>query len=206
MNHAKLLLSLSMALALAGCGSLGGPKTAVRIYAPATAITADAAWPRADWQLSVGVQSANGLLDATTIAVRPTPDVLQTYKGARWADNAPDLLQTALIEGFEDSGKIASVTRFGGTGRGEFGLVLEVRAFETVYTEGRPEAVIEVQARLIRFRGGKVSSQRFRQAVPGAGADIDSMVSAFGLAMSALSTEVIGWTLVEGNRNRQEAE
>lgn len=201
MSRVSLLAAGAMLL-LGGCAAIGGPKTEVKVYAPATSITADPAWPQAGWSLSIGVQAANQMLDSARIAVRPTPDRFQAYKGALWADNAPDLLQTALVEGFEDSGKIAAVGRFGGGNRGDFGLVLEVRAFETVYDGDRPEAVIEAQASLVRLRGGRgvVASKRFRQAVPGAATDLDSMVSAFGQAMSALSTDIIGWTLVEGER------
>ena len=201
MSRVSLLAAGAMLL-LGGCAAIGGPKTEVKVYAPATAITADPSWPSADWSLSVGVQAANQMLDSSRIAVRPTPDRFQTYKAAAWADSAPDLLQTALVEGFEDSGKIAAVGRFGGGGRGDFGLVLEVRAFETVYRGDQPEAVIEAQATLFRLRGGRdvVASRRFRQAVPGAAPDLDSMVAAFGQALSALSTEAVGWTLVEGER------
>ena len=201
MSRVHLIPAVGLALLLlAGCGSIGGPRTEVRVFSPTAKIQADPAWPKADWQVSVGVQSASRLLDSTAIAVRPTPNVLQTYKGARWADTAPELLQTTVVEGFEDAGRIAGVTRFGGGGRGDFGLLLEIRSFETIYAGGAPEAVIEVQARLVQFRGRASASQRFRRAVPGAGADIDSMVAAFGQALSQLSADVIGWTLAEGNR------
>jgi cholesterol transport system auxiliary component len=201
MSRVSLLVAGAMLL-IGGCAAIGGPKTEVKVYAPATAVTADPAWPAVDWSLAVGVQAANQMLDSPRIAVRPTPDRFQAYKGAMWADNAPDMLQTALIEGFEDSGKISAVGRFGGGNRGDFGLLLEVRAFETVYTGDKPAAVIEAQASLYRLRGGRgvVATKRFRQAVPGAATDLDSMVSAFGQAMSGLGTEVVGWTLVEGER------
>lgn len=201
MSRVSLLVAGAMLL-IGGCAAIGGPRTEVKVYAPATAITADPAWPVAGWSLAIGVHAANQMLDSARIAVRPTPDRFQAYKGAAWADNAPDMLQTALIEGFEDSGKIAAVGRFGSGNRGDFGLLLEVRAFETVYRGDQPEAVIEAQASLFRLRGGRgvVATKRFRQTVAGAAADLDSMVSAFGQATSAISTEVVGWTLVEGDR------
>lgn len=200
MSRAPLTLAVAAALLLAACGSIGGPKTDVTVYAPVTAVQVDPSWPQADWHLTVGMNAANQMLDTARIAVRPTPSELQTYKGASWADNAPDLLQTAIVEGFEDSGKITSVTRFGGGGRGDVGLVMELRAFETDYASGAPEAVIELQARLVKFHGGGVAARRFRVAVPGAAPDTASMVEAFGKAMSQVTTEVVGWTLVEGNR------
>lgn len=196
------LLAAAAALLLGGCAAIGGPKTEVKVYSPTSSITSDPAWPAADWSLSIGVNAANQLLDSPRIAVRPTPNRFQAYKGAMWTDNVPELLQTALVEGFEDSGKITAVGRFGAYSRGEFGLVLEVRAFETVYSGDRPEAVIEVQAMLVRLRGGERApvTKRFRQVVPGTSPDLDAMVDSFGQAMSAISTQIVGWTLVEGDR------
>ncbi len=196
------LLGSACAALLAGCGSLGGPEVKVQVYSPETIVQPDPAWPQADWSLTVGTHAANQMLDSVKIAVRPTPNELQTYKGAAWADTAPELLQTSVVEAFEDSGRIASVSRFGGGGRGDVGLMLEVRAFETDYRSGAPEAVIELQARLVDFRGDGVATKRFRQAVPGTTADVPAMVDAFGGAMSAISRDVVGWTLAEGNRLR----
>lgn len=202
MSRASLITAGALAALLAGCGTIGGPKTEVKVYSPATAVTVDPAWPKADWSLSVGVQAANAMLDSPRIVVRPSANVVQTYKGARWADNAPDLLQTALVEAFEDSGRMRSVMRFGGgTLRGDYGLWLEVRQFESVYEGAAPQAVVEVQARLVKLRGGGlVATKRFRHAVPGRTPEVDDMVAAFGEAMSALGTDVVGWTLAEGTR------
>ncbi|WP_146908358.1 ABC-type transport auxiliary lipoprotein family protein [Arenimonas daejeonensis] len=196
------LLAAAASLLLGGCAAIGGPKTEVKVYAPTASITPDPAWPAADWSLSIGVTAANQMLDSSRIAVRPTPNRFQAYKGAMWTDSVPELLQTTLVEGFEDSGKITAVGRFGAYSRGEYGLVLEVRAFETVYTGDRPEAVIEVQAMLVRLRGGGRSpvTKRFRQVVPGTSPDLDSMVLSFSQALSNISTEIVGWTLVEGDR------
>lgn len=197
----RAIALLGASTLLAGCAAIGGPKTEVKVYAPASSVTVDPAWPAVGWQLSVGTSAANQMLDSSRIAVRPTPDRFQVYKGAAWADEAPELLQTALVEGFEDSGKLVSVGRFGGGARGDAGLLVEVRAFETVYVDGRPEAVIEVQARLFQFRGGgPVASKRFRQAIPGATPEVDDMVAAFGTAMSALTTDLVAWTLTEAHQ------
>jgi cholesterol transport system auxiliary component len=202
-----ILLASACAFAVTACGSLGGPKVAIKVYSPPTQVQVDPAWPMADWTLAVGTSSAVEALDSPRIAVRPTPNELQTYKGAAWADTAPDMLRAAVVEGFEDSGKIASVARFGGASgsdRSDLGLQLEIRAFETDYGSGAPEAVIEVQARLVDRRGDAFATKRFRRAVAGASAEIPAMVDAFGETMSQLTTDVVGWTLVEGNRLRAE--
>ncbi len=189
-------------LLLAGCTAIGGPKTEVSIYSPQTRIQADPAWPAVDWQLTVGTPDTHALLDSQRIAVRPTPDRLQTYKGARWADTAPELVQLALVEAFEDSGKIAAVSRWGG-GRGDFGLFTDLRSFETVYDGGTPKVVIEIQARLVKHRGGGglVAARRFRTEVSPSGPDIEPVVAAFGDALSQIGADIVGWSLVEGERS-----
>lgn len=196
----RVVAALALAAALAGCGSLGGPDIAVKVYSPQVRIVPDPSWPQADWQLSIATTAANAALDSNGIAVRPTPNELQTYKGAAWSDDAPNLLETAVVAAFEDSGKLAAVTRYGGGSRGDIGLVMEVRSFESVYAGATPEAVIEVQARLVDLGGDAVVSRRFRQAVPVSGVQVPQVVDAFGTAMSAVSKDIVGWTLVEGNR------
>ena len=205
MTRALRLIPLAGLVLLAGC-AIGGPKTEVSIYAPQARIQADAAWPTVDWQLTLGTPGAHALLDSQRIAVRPTPDRLQTYKGARWADTAPEMVQLALLEAFEDSGSIAAVSTWGG-GRGDFGLYTDLRAFETVYTGGQPKVVVEIQARLVKFRDGTglVAARRFRTEVAPAGADIEPVVAAFGDALAGINADIVGWTLTEGERALSEA-
>lgn len=201
----RRLLPLSLVLLLGGCLSLGGPATEVQVYAPAVRVAADPAWPAVDWSLSIGTPQANSLVDSQRIAVRPTPDRLQAYKGARWADTGPDMVQTALVQAFEDSGRITAVSRFGGGGsRGEYALVSELRAFETIYEGGQPRVVVDLQVRLLG-RGGVVAARRFRQEAAPATAQVEDVVAAFGDALAGVSGEVVGWALAEGERARAAA-
>ena len=163
----------------------------------------DAAWPTVDWTLTVAAAAGSQALDSSRIAVRPTPDELQTYKGAAWADDAPDLLETAVVAAFEDSGRLGSVSRYGGGSRGDFALILEVRAFESVYRGATPDAVIEVQARLVDLKNDAVASKRFLHTVPVSGVEVPQVVAAFGDAMSASSRDIVGWTLSQGQQLRE---
>ncbi len=195
MKRALPLIAIAL---LAGC-AIGGPKVEVRIYDPAVAVAADPAWPAADRSISIATPLANALLDSDRIAVRPTPDRLQTYKGARWADTAPELLQTALVRAFEDSGRFTAVTRAGGSGRrGDVTLFSELRHFETHYADGQPRVVVELQARLVG-RDGRIATKRFREEVAPATPEVDAVATAFGQAMASLSVELVAWSLAEGN-------
>lgn len=194
-------LGLAAAL-LAACSPLGGPRTEFRVFSPASTVMPDADWPDAGWNLTVMAVAANPVLDSPRVVVRPSAHQVQTYRGVRWADRSQELLETAVVQAFEDSGRLGAVGRMANTARGDFALFMEVRAFEIVYIGGQPEAVIEVQANLVQLRGGGVASRRFRHAVAGTSVEIEPMVEAFSEAMSAMSSEVVGWTLVEGNRLR----
>lgn len=206
MRPIRALAALAVVASLSGCGSLGGPDVAVQVYSPETRVVPDPAWPTVDWHLSVATFAGHQALDSSRIAVRPTPNQLQTYKGAAWADDAPELLETAVVEAFEDAGRLPSIVRYGGGSRGgDISLVMEVRAFESVYAGATPDAVIEVQARLTDVRGDGVATRRFRHAAPVSGVEVPQVVDAFGTAMSAISKDIVGWTLAEGERLRAAA-
>ena len=194
---------LSMALALLPACSILGKAEPIRILDPATRATADAAWPQARWSLLVLRPVAGQALDTERIVVRPQPGALQVYKGAAWSDTAPDLVQSTLLRGFEDSGRILSVARPGGAVRGDFQLATELRAFESVYAGALPHAQIELHARLIRVSDGTaVSAKTFVVATDATGTDVANVSDAFGAGLSQLSRDVVGWTLAEGNRTK----
>ncbi len=189
-------------MVLTGCGSLlGGSKTPARIYAPEVRVQPDPSWPKVNWQLSIGTPASSELLDSTHIAVQPAPGTMQVYKGAVWTDTAPELVQSTIVHAFEDSGRITAVSRFGGGLRGDFGLLLDLRAFQSVYRGGTPEATVELSAKLMHLRGNRVVAGRtFRKAVPAGGTAVDAINVAFGQALSAVASEVVGWTLIEGQK------
>ncbi|MFQ5958353.1 MAG: ABC-type transport auxiliary lipoprotein family protein, partial [Alphaproteobacteria bacterium] len=58
--------------------------------------------PHADWQLVVEIPVTAESLNTSRIAVRRDPLSLQYYKGARWTERAPVMVQTLLVESFEN--------------------------------------------------------------------------------------------------------
>jgi cholesterol transport system auxiliary component len=203
----RALVAGALLIALTGCLGLGGDKTTA-IYSPQVKIETKADWPTVTWPLMVNKPLASEALDSSGIAVRPTPGELQVYAGAQWADAAPDMLQTALVQGFEDSGKIASVGRQGTGLRGDFVLMLDLRHFESVYADSSrpPSAVIEVQAKLLVNPSSQVMATRtFRVSVPARDKDVPQVVDAFQGAMTDLVGQVVGWTLTTGQTVKAQA-
>lgn len=201
------LLPLALLLSLSACGIL--PKREpIQIYAPAHVDTiSHPDWPQANWSLLVAKPVASQLLDSERIGVRPTPGRVQVYQGASWSDSAPELLQTTLLRGFEDSQKILSVSRPGAGIRGQYQLLTELRSFESVYAEpGKPQAVIEVYAQLVHTADGQaVAARSFRETEPASGESVPAVVDAFSRGLDRLSTQVVGWTLSNGVRHEADA-
>jgi len=185
---------------VAACGVI--PKREpTAIFEPTHAASgAHAEWPQAQWSLLVAKPSASAMLDSDRIAVRPEAGVITVYKGAAWTDPAPDLVQTALLRRFEDSGKILSVARPGSGVRGQFQLQTDLRVFESAYTSpGRPEAQVEIYAKLVNAANGEVVAARtFRATEAASSENIGSVVDAFGAALGRATDQIVGWTLASG--------
>ncbi len=191
-------------LALAGCSLLaGGDRQSITIYAPQVRVQADPAWPQVDWQLAIAKPSAARLVDSPRISVRPTPGELEVYRGATWSQPATDLLEDTLLRGFEDSGRIDAVARIAAGIRSDYKLTTDVRRFEADYRGGDlPAATIELNAKLIHSLDQRVVAARtFVVAEPAASTDIPSVARAFETALDKVASELIGWTLLSGQRD-----
>jgi cholesterol transport system auxiliary component len=142
----RIAIVAAAAALSAGCfGSLKEPvpqPLVYRIEAPKVAAGAAVA---ADLKIDVG-QVAPGL-DSSGIATRWPGQRLDYVAGARWAEVLPQLLESALVESLQDSGRLRSVQGDFGRFRATHTLVVEVRRFEADYTSGGlPVAQVELTA------------------------------------------------------------
>src|SRR5207342_3237644 len=114
----------------------------ISVYEPsAPSASSQGEWPQANWSLLVPKPAASQLLDNDRIVVRPDSGEITVYKGAAWPETAPEMVQSAVLRRFEDSGRILSVARPGVGVRGDYQLQMDLRTFESKYTApGRPEA------------------------------------------------------------------
>jgi cholesterol transport system auxiliary component len=188
--------------ALAGCGSLlgGKQKDPTTTYAPVARAQAPAEWPTVRWELAI--QRALGArgADSLRIAVRPTPDELQVYKGAQWARSPSEMVEDAVLHTLEDSGRIAGVARQGSGMGSDYRLLLDVRRFEADYAgAATPAATIEVTAKLLHVPSQSLAGSRtFLQQQPTTDAAVPAVVAAFDAGLTRLATDIGGWTLATG--------
>jgi cholesterol transport system auxiliary component len=200
MSMQRTLVAMTLVFGLAGC-SLIPEKEPLALYSPAAKVAPDPAWPSVQWQLQIPRPLAPELVDSPRIVVRPAPGELQVYKGAVWAEPAPDLVQDAVLHAFEDSGRIG-VARRGSGVAGDYELLLDLRRFDSDYAGGAaPRAEVEITAKLIANRSNTVIANRtFRQSAQADGTAVGSVAQAFDSALGAVVADIVGWTLVEGQR------
>jgi cholesterol transport system auxiliary component len=187
-----LILAAAAALA-AGCfGGLKNEVAAPRIYrVNAPAIEPGAAMPA---DLSVVVERTAPGLEGDGIAGRWPDGRLDYVAGARWAGQVARMLQSALVESFQDSGRLRSVQgdvgRFGATHT----LVIEVRRFEADYTGGGlPVAQVEFAVTLGRNSDREVIASFVSAASEGAAENRQSsLVAALDAAFARATAELSG--------------
>jgi len=200
------LLPVALIASLGACSLLGSSeRSAVTIYSPVVSIQADPGWPTVDWQLVLVKPSAARVIDSPRINVRPTPAELEVYKGVSWAQPATDMLDDAMVRGFEDSGRIAGVARSTTGIRADYKLALDIRRFEADYRgQPTPTALIEVNAKLIHVIDQRVVADRtFRQEQPVSGTAVAEVARAMEQGLKGVTTEVVGWTLLSGQADHQ---
>ena len=205
----RLSFALPLLFALGGCSILGGKqKEPTTLYAPDPRVQADPSWPSVDWQLSISNPEAARMVDSLRIAVRPSPEEVQVYKGASWAKMPTDMVEDAVLRALEDSGKIPAVARQGSGIAADYKLVMDLRRFESDYSgSATPNAVIELNVKLLHSAGGQdvVASRTFVQSVPAASTAVSDVVDAFNRGLGQVAHDVAGWTLVSGDAHQRAA-
>ena len=82
---------------------------------------------------------------------------------------------------------------------------MDVRRFEADYRGGSlPAATLEISATLLdNSRQRSVAHHTFTRVQPAAATDVASVAHAFDQALAAVATDIAGWTLVQGQADRQ---
>jgi cholesterol transport system auxiliary component len=192
------------ALVLAGCGSLIGPSSPpAQIYLLEPALgPVDA--PTVSWQLAVGVPTCNSSLDSQRIAIYRGA-IMDYYADAQWPDEAPDLVQSLLVEAFEKSGHISAVARNSDGLRSDYLLQLELRDFEARYDvpDVAPTVVVSMVARMLKSPGHEVVGLlNVSHQARASENKIPAAIDAFNQATAATLEEIVAWALhVPGGAN-----
>jgi cholesterol transport system auxiliary component len=200
-QRAKLVIACMFILMVGGCLSLIKEPDPITIYSLHANSSQNQQGPSVAWSLTIIRPNSSSFLDSNRIAVRPEANVLQVYKGANWSDSLPDLIQAELVESFENSGKIKTVSRQSSGVPAEVALLLDIRQFESVYTTGqkKPNVQIQIHAKLLEYPSNRViSSKTFNTNMATNSKDIPDVVQAFETGLNTINQEIVAWTLTSG--------
>jgi cholesterol transport system auxiliary component len=182
----------ALTLCLAACaGSVFGPDpvptfdlTAPRLVHAETA---------ARGQLVVSEPSALSILDSDRIVVRSAGDQVAHLANAQWSDRLPRLLQSRLVEALENAGHARPVGTPDDRFSADYQLVTELRAFE-ISVVSVPVAQVEIAAKVVTDRGGKILASRvFRASVPARSSSGPDAVAALDEAFQQVATALVQW-------------
>jgi cholesterol transport system auxiliary component len=193
--------ALTAAFAASACQGLipGASRDPPRLYEVTPKSTFDPALPRVRSQLVVETPESAAGLQTSRIAVKQKPTTLDYYARSEWTDLAPRLVQTKLIESFENSGKIVSVGREGSGLRSDYILKSELRHFEAqLYDSEKPLIRVVVNVKLVRMPAREIVANRsFERTQKVDVAEIDKLVEGFDEALGGVLKRVVEWTIRE---------
>lgn len=199
-----------MAAGLTACGgvSLLGPTgPPPNVYDLSPKSTFDEPLPTVDWQLTVEEPTASRALDTDRISVRPTAFEVGYLSGARWSDRAPRMIQTRLVESFENSDHIVAVGRQTIGLRGDYNLKSELREFQAEFfdDEDGPSVLVRMNFKIIQMPSADIiASTTFsrRESLPDR--NMSSIIAAFDDALGGVMKRAVQWTLITTEEYRQE--
>lgn len=186
-------------LCLSGCGALIESEPPPDLFSLTPKSTFPDTMPMVDWQLVIEEPIAARGLDTSRIAVRPSPTQLKYVAGSRWTNRAPKMVQTLLVESFENSDKIIAVGRQAIGLRSDYNLKTELREFQAEYYNGDKIGLVRVRlnAKLIRQPQQEIiASRNFERVVEPEDEGMQAIVEAFDRALGGVIKRLVEWTLV----------
>jgi cholesterol transport system auxiliary component len=185
-------------LAIAGCSGLLGGGAPTHLYRLTPKSTYPPNLPHRSVQLLVDVPLAPAGLDTSRIALSRSPVSIDYFADSEWTDRAPLLVQTAILQSFENSKAITAIDRESVGLRADFILKSEIRHFEAVYdsSSGPPETWVAINARLVDPASRDVVAQSsFERHQRASANDVPSIVTAFDEALGGVMKEIVVWTV-----------
>lgn len=178
----------------------GGPGPNLYTLTPKNTFRADL--PFVDAQLLVEQPIAASGLNTGRIVLKPDPFEIQYFASVAWADRAPNLVQTLLIESFENSKRIISVGRETTGLRADYVLKNELREFQAEYfdrsTSAAPDVRVRISATLIKMPERAIVNRFEKESVVTAsGGRFKDVITAFDDAMGKVLSSIVEQTLIE---------
>jgi cholesterol transport system auxiliary component len=137
-------------------------------------------------------------LDTDRIALVQPTSQMDYYANANWQDRLPMLVQGALLEAFEKSGRIDAVGRDTDGIKSDYLLLTDVRDFQARYdvADGAPTAVVNITAKLIAVRSRAIVDTCPAHAEVAASQNsVAAVAQAFNQALGSVLSQIVDWAL-----------
>ncbi|HLZ01176.1 MAG TPA: MlaD family protein [Bradyrhizobium sp.] len=142
-------------------------------------------------QLAIPEPSAVVTLDTQRFLFSPTTDV-PSFAEAMWADTIPKLVQTRLIESFENYDITHAPLRTTDIGQADYQLLIDIRRFR-IAMDSTPTAEIALSARIVDKSGKIIASRLIEQTQP---LDrLEPAAAAFNMAFGRIAKDMVAWTI-----------
>jgi len=196
-----LLAVTASALALSACEAVlpgrGPPPRLYRLTPKSTYSDV----PTVDWQLVVEPPNAQASVDTPRIGLMRSPVRFDYYAQANWVDRAPLMIQTLMIESFDNSGAIVGVGRESIGLRPDYVLKSELREFQAHVEEDGHRVNVALHVRLVQMPERQiVASAEFENSLLASPDTLDTVITAFDRALGAVLKDIVIWTLEEGQK------
>jgi cholesterol transport system auxiliary component len=200
-----LLATLYLAvLFLAGC-SLPGFSPPPRLYTLTPKNTFIEGLPTVTDQILIETPVAAAGLDTGRIALNRSATSLDYFAGVSWTDRAPAMIQTLMVESFENSGRVVSVGRDTIGLRADFVLKSELREFQAEYAgpddQGPPQIHVRINAKLVAMPRRSIEAGKTFEAIERArSASFQDIIAAYDEALGKVLRRLVEWSLTEAAR------
>ena len=185
---------------LSGCGALGALNTAAAPLdtydlAPAAGSTSG---PRSAAKLLIARPEASAALATDRIMVRSDGATITYLPDARWADEAPLLLQSLLVRSIAGTGRIGYVGNSEGGPVPDAALLVRMDAFDVVVAPGGQVRIhVQIDMTLVNDSDQRLLGTRsFAQAADAANDGAPAITAAFQAALNALLPTAADWLLL----------
>ena len=193
----RMAVCAAAAASLAACQLLNAVTEPIDLYTVTPKSTFDPDLPAVYWQLAVEAPAAAANLSTGRIAIALTPTSSDYYANAAWTDRAPLMVQTRIVDSFENTRKIVAVSRESIELRANYVLQPDLRNFEALYYYGMPPIVrVRIIAKLVRLPDRQIIGvASFERCVRARADKIPKVVEAFDQALGSVIKRLVSWTL-----------
>ena len=152
------------------------------------------------WSLGVGLPSADRSVDTTRIVRLADGIELEYYADAAWANRPTRMIQTLILQSFQNSDAIDIVVDDRSDVRPEFVLRTDLQEFQAEQTDvGPPQVRVALDAKLLRMpKRDVIGSETFDQMIVATGDNIEAIITTFDQALGEVLKDLVEWTLSTG--------